>query len=101
MWREMVTLWIQIFTPTVNPRHPLWSPKLRQPIQMNRLIKSELIFNPFNTTDHFSLIQNNDWKSPLKLLSVERVNHFLTLSKSTASTSGRDKNWTAPLVGTG
>ena len=27
----------------------------------------------FTPTDRFSLIQNNDWKSPLKLLSVERV----------------------------
>ena len=31
------------------------------------------ILNPFIPTDHFRLIQNNDWKSPLKLLSVERV----------------------------
>ena len=29
--------------------------------------------NPFIPTDHFSLIQNNEWKSSLKLLSVERV----------------------------
>ena len=31
------------------------------------------IFNPFTPTDHFRWIQNNEWKSPLKLLSVERV----------------------------
>ena len=32
-----------------------------------------MMINPFNPTDRFSLIQNNDWKSPLKLLNVERV----------------------------
>ena len=31
-------------------------------------------FNPFTPTDRFRSIQNNEWKSPLKLLSVERVN---------------------------
>ena len=29
--------------------------------------------NPFTPTDRFSLIQNHEWKSPLKLLSVEMV----------------------------
>ena len=29
--------------------------------------------NPFNPTDHFSSIQIYEWKSPIKLLSVERV----------------------------
>ena len=38
-----------------------------------RFIFHTLRFNPFTPTDRFSLIQNNDWKSPLKLLSVERV----------------------------
>ena len=33
-------------------------------------------FNPFTPTDRFRSIQNNDGKSPLKLLSVERVNSF-------------------------
>ena len=30
--------------------------------------------NPFTPTDRCSLIQNNEWNSLLKLLSVERVN---------------------------
>ena len=34
-------------------------------------------FNPFTPTDHFSLIQNNEWKIPLKLLSVARVNQLM------------------------
>ena len=29
--------------------------------------------NPFTPTDRFSSFQNNEWKSLLKLLSVERV----------------------------
>ena len=33
--------------------------------------------NPFTTTDRFSSIQNKEWKSPIKLLSVERVNDIL------------------------
>ena len=31
-------------------------------------------FNPFTPKDRFSSFQSNEWKSPLKLLSVERVN---------------------------
>ena len=38
-----------------------------------QLEDSEII-NPFTPTDRFMSIQNNEWKSPLKLLSVERVN---------------------------
>ena len=30
--------------------------------------------NPFSPTDRFSSIQNNERKSPIKLLSVQRVN---------------------------
>ena len=36
-------------------------------------LKQKAVFNPFNPTDHFSSIQHKDWKSPIKLLSVERV----------------------------
>ena len=36
--------------------------------------------NSFTSTDRFSSIQNNEWKSPLKLLSVERVNSVLMIS---------------------
>ena len=35
--------------------------------------------NPFTTTDRFRSIQYNEWKSPLKLLSVERVNRCVQL----------------------
>ena len=31
-------------------------------------------FNTFTTTYHFRSIQNNEWKSPFQLLSIERVN---------------------------
>ena len=31
------------------------------------------LINSFTPTDCFSSIQNNEWKSPIKLLSVERV----------------------------
>ena len=37
------------------------------------LLKEVISFNPFTPTDHFSVIQNNEWNSLLKLLSVERV----------------------------
>ena len=41
----------------------------------DELLKSPWVMhiNPFTTRYHFSLIQINEWKSPLKLLSVERV----------------------------
>ena len=32
-----------------------------------------MFLNPFTPTDRFSSIQNNEWKSLIKLLSVERV----------------------------
>ena len=32
------------------------------------------VVNTFTPTDRLSSIQNNDWKSPIKLLSVEGVN---------------------------
>ena len=32
------------------------------------------LINPFTPTDRFRSIQNNDWKCPLKLFSVEGVN---------------------------
>ena len=32
-----------------------------------------IMINPFIPTDHFRSTQNNEWKSGLKLLSVERV----------------------------
>ena len=35
-----------------------------------------MVLNPYTPTDRFSSFQNNEWKSPLKLLSVERVNIF-------------------------
>ena len=38
------------------------------------IISVHLYFNPFTPTDRFSLIQNNEWKSPLYIQSVERVN---------------------------
>ena len=37
------------------------------------------LVNPFTPTDRFSSFQNNEWKSPLKLLSVERVNNYLSI----------------------
>ena len=40
----------------------------------NIAVKIPSHFNPFNPTDRFSAIQDNVWKSPLRLLSVERVN---------------------------
>ena len=39
------------------------------------ILEEQNIVNPFTPTDRFSLIQNNEWKSPLKLLSVERVKY--------------------------
>ena len=36
--------------------------------------ESTVVTQCFTPTDRFSLIQNNEWKSPLKLLSVERIN---------------------------
>ena len=36
-----------------------------------------VLIKPFTPTECFSSIQNNDWKSPLKLLSVERVNSLI------------------------
>ena len=46
--------------------------------EMKSLVKSfgflRIVWiNPFTPTDCFSVIQNNEWKSPCKLLSVERV----------------------------
>ena len=38
-----------------------------------KLLLDVNIFNPFTATDHFGLIQDNEWKSPIKLLSVEMV----------------------------
>ena len=38
-------------------------------------------FNPLTPTDRFSSFQHNEWKSPLKLLSVERVNAVLIALK--------------------
>ena len=35
------------------------------------LQKVTLSLNPFTPIDRFSSIQNSEWKSPLKLLSVE------------------------------
>ena len=37
---------------------------------------SSLTLNPLLITDRFSLIQNNEWKSPLKILSLEMVNCY-------------------------
>ena len=37
------------------------------------------LLNPFTPTDRFSVIQNNEWKSPIKLLSDERVKGFVYL----------------------
>ena len=37
-------------------------------------------FNHLTPTDRFSLVQNYEWKSPLQLLSVERVNIFISFS---------------------
>ena len=39
----------------------------------NRKYHKEVYLNPFTPTDHFSVILNNQWKSPTKLLSDERV----------------------------
>ena len=43
----------------------------------------QIIVNPFTPTDHFRSIQNNEWKSPLKLLSVESPwvkSQYMTIS---------------------
>ena len=40
---------------------------------LSSLWKCSRFVNPFIPTDHFSSTQNNEWKSPIKLLSVERV----------------------------
>ena len=47
--------------------------KYQQEHDLKDFNATHLFFNPFTTTDRFRLIQNNEWKSPLKLLSVERV----------------------------
>ena len=39
----------------------------------NKILVFCRVINPFTPADQFSQIQNNDWKIPLKLLSVERV----------------------------
>ena len=37
-----------------------------------------IISNTFTPTDGFRSIENNEWKSPLKLLSVENVKNIFT-----------------------
>ena len=40
------------------------------------------MFNPLTPTAHFSFFQNNEWKCPLQLLSVEKFGGFCSLAVS-------------------
>ena len=46
------------------------------------LLKCLILIKPFTPTDQFSLIQSNDWKRPLSLISVERVKQIFVFIKS-------------------
>ena len=76
---------------------------------LNRFTWEFISLNPF-TTDRFSLIQNNDWKSPLKLLRVKLnepsfwqdatliINRYINLLIIIWTSSFKNSNFSRPIA---